>query len=250
MPLQIAHARKRGTAANRTADRFWRPRQYSTRRRTAAIRGADQAQRLEQLAGSKALAAGFGGCETIDEPACIGDGVMPVVFARCLLMNVAASVPRGCSAHCRPGGGARSHVVGAAAAVQERRAHGRGLRDGHRRRRPPRPGSHAGRLRDLRQRQAADRLGVLERHPADHHRRHARSQREHAGQQPPGGGGRRGVRGETAAGRQGPHRQLRGPDPGRSARVHERPVGDAADPAAPSCSRTARPRSGMRSTSG
>ena len=105
---------------------------------------------------------------------------MPAVFPRYLVMNVAPSVPRALlltaglavglgltlSARQQPfKSGARTVAV---YATVDRRGRTAGA------------GPDARRLRDLRQRQAAAGLGLRQRHPADHDRDDARSQRQHA----------------------------------------------------------------------
>ena len=75
--------------------------------------------------------------------------------------------------------------------------------------RPAGTGPHQRRLRDLRQRQAPAAHPLCHRDAAHHRRRDARPQRQHEGELQSRRRGRRGVRQAAAAGRQGPHRQLR-----------------------------------------
>ena len=91
-------------------------------------------------------------------------------------------------------------------------------------RRHARSGSHAGRFRGRRQRQAAGDHAVRQRHPADHvvmMLDRSGSMSSNFSSRPSGGGA---VRRAAAAWRQGPHRQLCQPHPDRSARIHQQPA--------------------------
>ena len=90
------------------------------------------------------------------------------------------------------GGAARDHAT--TTDVPHRRLHRRGLHDRHRRRRPARAGSRSRPVRGLRQREAAEDHDVRQRHPADHGRDDARSQRQHAPELRSRAQGGRGIR--------------------------------------------------------
>ena len=113
---------------------------------------------------------------------------------------------------------------------------------------PPGAGSHPGRLRDLRQRQAPADHAVCDRDAADHRHRDARSKRQHEGELQPRRRRRGGVRQAAAAGRQGAHRELCHKIQVDPEEFTERPQGAHRDPAQPSSSQRARRRCGTPPT--